>query len=109
MSESAEALASETLAFLVTEGDEAEDREKGIFGRRENLSVRRIPIAVLRDNLHRTVTELRKLFDEISTDKSGMPLKQVQVQFEVTATGGITLVGTAQIASKSAITLTFGT
>jgi hypothetical protein len=37
----------------------------------------------------------------------GFQLKQVTIQVEVTAEGGIELVGTAKLGGKGAITLTF--
>lgn len=102
---------AETMPFLVTLDDDHDTAgEKGIFSRGSSEpKVRNIPIAVLRENLTRTVGGLRALFDDISAGGGTLPLKTAQITFEVTATGGITLVGTAQVAGKGAITLTFGT
>lgn len=86
--------------------------DMGIFGRRGEdapASVRRIPTAVLRENLQRTVDALQVVLADIRVPEGGMPLQQAQVSFEITATGGITVVGTsAQVGAKGAITLTFG-
>ncbi|MFE2041965.1 hypothetical protein ACFXAZ_13735 [Streptomyces sp. NPDC059477] len=86
--------------------------DMGIFGRRGEdapASVRRIPTAVLRENLQRTVDALQMVLADIRVSEGGMPLQQAQVSFEITATGGITVVGTsAQVGAKGAITLTFG-
>lgn len=84
--------------------------EMGIFGRRdENPSVRRIPTTVLRDNLQRTVDTLQQVLAGLDVPEGGMSLQQAQVSFEITATGGIAIVGTsAQVGAKGAITLTFG-
>ncbi|MBT2398621.1 hypothetical protein [Streptomyces sp. ISL-100] len=111
----------ETLSFLVSIDDAestgagAKDStgDKGIFGRRageaDNGSVRDIPVAVLRDNLQRAVNGLQQVIGTIVVPEGGMALRQAQVSFEVTASGGITLIGTsAQMAAKGAITLTFG-
>ncbi|WP_322778150.1 hypothetical protein [Frankia sp. Cas4] len=105
----------DTLPFLVSLDDHGAtagqaDGEKGIFGRRDTEpAVRQIPITVLRENLRRTVDGLRELFDEIAATEGRMPLRQAQIAVEVTASGGITLVGTsAQVAGTAAITLTFG-
>ena len=99
-----------TLPFLVTLDDEPETGgEKGVFGRgKSEPKVRNIPIDVLRENLAKTVGSLRVMFDDIATGDGKLPLKTAQITFEVTATGGITLVGTAQVSGKGAITLTFG-
>jgi hypothetical protein len=101
--------AAETLPFLVALDDEEQTGgEKGIFGRKGEPKVRNIPIGVLRENLAKTVGMLRSMFDDIAAAEGKLPLKTAQITFEVTATGGITLVGTAQVAGKGAITLTFG-
>ncbi|MFE7192956.1 hypothetical protein [Kitasatospora sp. NPDC057541] len=105
-----------TLDFLVSIDDTGQSStvgEKGLFGRRDGAageaSVRSIPVEVLRANLQRTVDGLQAVLGEIRVPDGGMPLKQAQIAFEVTASGGITLVGTsAQVAAKGAITLTFG-
>jgi len=109
----------ETLSFLVSIDDEPEQSsragDKGIFGRGGGngavgeSSIRDIPVAVLRDNLQRAVLGLQHVIGSITVPPGGMPLKEAQVSFEVTAGGGITFVGTsAQVAAKGAITLTFG-
>ncbi|MFF1957740.1 hypothetical protein ACFVWX_12215 [Streptomyces sp. NPDC058220] len=106
----------QTLSFLVSIDDTpppppgASAGEKGIFRRGGGEgSIRDIPVAVLRDNLQRAVNGLQQVIGEITVPEGGMPLMQAQVSFEVTAGGGIALVGTsAQVAAKGAITLTFG-
>ncbi|MFF1421398.1 hypothetical protein [Streptomyces sp. NPDC058280] len=104
----------QTLSFLVSIDDTAPPSssagDKGIFRRGgEEGSIRDIPVTVLRDNLQRAVNGLQQVIGEITVPEGGMPLMQAQVSFEVTAGGGIALVGTsAQVAAKGAITLTFG-
>jgi hypothetical protein len=97
----------DTLPFLVTLDDPESGGDKGIFSKSES-KVRNIPVDMLRENLAKTVGHLRDIFDDISSDVGKLPLKSAQITFEVTATGGITLVGTAQVSGKGAITLTFG-
>lgn len=110
----------ETLPFIVSIEDVDTDHgmgptgDKGLFGRRgsdedRDHSVRNIPVSVLRDNLQRTVDGLQQVLGSITVPDGGMALRQAQVSFEITASGGIALVGTsAQVAAKGAITLTFG-
>ncbi|MFF5932855.1 hypothetical protein [Streptomyces sp. NPDC012508] len=105
--------AVESLDVLVTVDDRgatSNSGEKGIFGRGTGEgSVRTIPVAVLRENLQRMVNGLQQVLGEVRVPEGGMTLQQAQVSFEITATGGITLVGTsAQVGAKGAITLTFG-
>ncbi|MFF3588379.1 hypothetical protein ACFYYI_14590 [Streptomyces sp. NPDC002387] len=103
-----------TLSFLVSLDDvpaASSSGEMGIFGRGVGEPrLREIPAAVLKQNLRRTVEGLREVFDDLSAGDSALPLQQAQIAIEVTASGGIALVGTtAQVATKGAITLTFGT
>ncbi|WP_236792338.1 hypothetical protein [Amycolatopsis sp. GM8] len=99
------------LPFLVTIDDEADVNggEKGIFRRnQEEFAVRKVPVDVLKKNVQQVVEGLREVLEGVVEGAGVLPLKTAQVAFEVTATGGITLVGTAQVSGKGAITLTFG-
>jgi hypothetical protein len=105
--------AVESLAVVVSVDEEAEDSpgDKGIFSRpdNQNVSIREIPLMVLQENLNETIDGLRKLFQIDNQKDGGFPLKQVQVSFEITASGKIALLGTsASLAGRGAITLTFG-
>ncbi len=113
--ESAQAAPVETLTFVVAAGEEPEDParggEMGIFRRRDEgaTAVRDIPVAVLRRNLGRTVRGLQQMLGEIDAPEGGMRLREAQVSFEVTAGGGIALMGVSgETAATGAITLTFG-
>lgn len=102
-----------TLTFLVSlEDDETPNAgEKGIFGRStdRSTSLRDIPVNILQNNISQTLESLRELFDVESHTGSTFPLKQIEVAFEVTASGKIVLLGAgAEIAGKGAIKLTFG-
>lgn len=103
---------TETLTFLVSieEDTSTEAQEKGIFGHSQGEpSLRRIPVAVLQENLRETLDSLRKLFDIDSPHDSRFPLKQVEISFEVTAGGKVALLGTsAEVTGSGAIKLTFG-
>lgn len=111
----AEALGSheeETISFLVGLVDDEQSGNaggtKGIFSQREAPALRQIPVTVLRENLHRTVKELGKLFRDLNNPSDGLSLREVEVSFEVTATGKIAVLGTsAEAAGKGAITLRF--
>ncbi|RLP92531.1 hypothetical protein EAD89_08715 [Micromonospora sp. BL4] len=102
----------DTVTFVVALDDAQEGRpaDKGIFGRGgDQLSVREVPLQALRNNITETVRQLRELFVDVITDVESLPLREVQVGFEVTATGKIALVGTSvETSGKGAITLTFG-
>ncbi|WP_239341397.1 hypothetical protein [Frankia sp. CiP3] len=100
-----------TLPFLVADDEEdVGGGDKGIFRRRGGeTSVRNIPVAVLRESLRHVVDGLRGVFDEIAEAGGRLPLKEAQISFEVTASGGVTVIGaSSQVGATGAITLTFG-
>jgi hypothetical protein len=101
--------AATSLPFLVIE-EEAEERDSmGRLFRRDDAAVvlRNIPLDTLRASLRPIVAALRSLFEELADGSSGVQLREAQVGIEVSASGGIQLVGTAQIGAKGAITLVF--
>jgi hypothetical protein len=98
-----------TLPFLVTAEDVGDqDAMGGIFRRSDaDVVVRNIPVAELRENLRTTVVALCSLFQETVDPSGTVQLREAQVGFEVSASGGIQLIGTAQVGAKGAITLVF--
>ncbi len=114
MPEEARAWSGRDLAFLVSIEDDEDlgSGEKSIFGERGTASsaLRAIPLAILKENLAQTIDDLRELFDaSASSQQADLPLKEVQVSFEVTASGKIAIVGSsAGLAGSGAITLIFG-
>lgn len=100
-----------SLRFLVSMPDDIDPLpdEKGIFRRDGEPVVREIPLADLRANLHGTLAGLDHLFSELPSLGQGlMSLKSVEISFEVTASGKITLLGTgAEVSGKGGITLSF--
>ncbi|MFC8717558.1 hypothetical protein [Kitasatospora sp. NPDC057198] len=101
--------ASETLLFWVNESDAAaEDDSMALFGRGSEPALRRVPLGALRTNLAETVDALQDLFGRIADRGGPMPLKQAQVTFQVSASGGIQLVGSSQVQGTHGITFVFG-
>jgi len=97
------------LPFLVVADDGSPDDTMGGLFRRgdETIVLRQIPARIFRESLSRTITMLSSVLGEIADESLGMPLKEVQIGVEVTASGGIQLVGTAQAGTTGAITLVF--
>ncbi len=63
------------------------------------------------DRLRRSLSEFSAGMTEVLRDLKRVgeiPLKEVQLTVEVTAEGGVALIGTAKAGAKGAITLTFG-
>ncbi|MEU4633838.1 hypothetical protein ACGFLT_08390 [Micromonospora chalcea] len=98
----------DTLPFLVSVEVSDDPDTMGLFrkGERE-VAVRHIPIAVLRESVRHTVAALRTVFDEVAEETGRLRLAEAQFSFEVSAKGGLNLVGTTEIGSKGAVTLTF--
>jgi hypothetical protein len=99
-----------TLPVLVAppEGSVTED-EKALFGRRaDELIVREIPLDRLQAQLDALSASVGQMLDSASTqDEGSIRLTQISIQVEVTASGGINLIGTATVGATSAMTLTF--
>ena len=104
-----EVTGTQSLSFLVI-GEESDDQDTmGRLFRRSDADVivKDIPVRTLRDNLRVTVEMLRSLFDDLTDESSAVQLHEAQVGFEVSASGGIQLIGTAEVGAKGAITLVF--
>jgi hypothetical protein len=99
-----------TIPFIVDIPKEnAENDEKRIFGSlktEDKIGLREIPVGVLKENLANISEGLLSVLEDVK--KVGkFKLKEVTLQVEVSADGGIQLIGTAKIGGKGAITLTF--
>jgi hypothetical protein len=100
--------AVDSLPFLVAIEEETDDETMGVFRRGEReVVLREIPVAVLRQSVQRAVTALRGIFDDVAAETGRLQLREAQFSFEVTAKGGLNFVGTTEVGSKGAITLTF--
>jgi hypothetical protein len=100
-----------TLPVRVAPGPQAEDdASKGLFGprRSDELVLKDIPVARLQEQLSALSQSIEQLLDAPSPDpKSRLQLSQLTVQVEITASGGINLIGTATVGATAALTLTF--
>lgn len=95
-----------TIPVVVTLDEAADGDEMGLFGRGEGeTTVRMIPVDELRANLGRTVAALRHAFTEVGEHLGPLSLSEIQLGFEVSASGHVALIGTA--GAKAAITLVF--
>jgi hypothetical protein len=95
-----------SLTFIVRVADDADDDTKGIFRRAsEGTGQRDIPVRVLRENLHKTAALLREAFHDVAGQLHPLHLDEVQIGLEVSASGGVALIGTGEV--KAGITLVF--
>ena len=99
-----------TIPFVVVIPKENnENDEKGIFGKFRDdgeIVLRQIPIEPLKKNLASISEGLLNVLESVQ-QIGKFKLKEVTLQVEVSADGGIQIIGTAKIGGKGAITLTF--
>ncbi len=79
----------------------------GFFRRDADVVVREIPVKALRASIRATVEAVRSLFDDVADVPGPVRLCEAQVGLEVSASGGIQLIGTAQVGATGGITLVF--
>jgi hypothetical protein len=96
----------ETLTFIVRVGGDADEDTKGIFFRKgEETALREVPVHVLRENLRKTATMVREALRDVVGQFDPLSLDEVQLGLEVSASGGVALIGTGAV--KAGITLVF--
>ncbi len=95
---------SDTIRILVA--PTAEVVSKGLAQRGVEAVVEQIDLKVLQQNLNQLTQDVNALFANPPTG-DGFNLKQVAVGAEISASGGVTLIGTLNVGAKAAITLTF--
>jgi hypothetical protein len=96
----------ETIPFLVSLPEEDEREVKGIFSGDADIVVRDLPTEKLRENLKKVCQGVATILNDVK-QVGGFRVKEVTIQVEVSAEGGVELVGTAKLGGKGAITLTF--
>ncbi|MFA1550320.1 Pepco domain-containing protein [Actinomadura chokoriensis] len=97
----------ETLPLLVSVSEQ--DSTMGLFSAADGEALlRHIPLDVLRENLRRTSDSLRALLGDLADSTERFRLKEAQIGVEVSAEGGIQIIGTAKVGTKANIILVFG-
>jgi hypothetical protein len=104
----------QTLPFWVTATEEdialaAQDSDSmgSLFSRDGDAVLRAVPLGPLRKSLAETVDALQRIFQEVADRGGPLPLAEAQLSFQVTASGGIQLIGTGQMQGTRGLTLTF--
>jgi hypothetical protein len=91
--------------------DDDEDGDTMSIGgrraRRGQPALRSVPLGPLRKNLAETVDALQQLFADAEARGGTLPLAEAQLSFQVTASGGIQLIGTGQMQGTRGLTLVF--
>jgi hypothetical protein len=99
-----------SLSIVVAPERTPEEEAKGLFGGRgsEPPIVKKIPVEQLRDQFNALSQDVAKLMDDPPASEAGdLHLTELAVQIEITASGGINLIGTASVGATAAMTLTF--
>jgi hypothetical protein len=91
----------DTISVLVSA-----DPNKGIFGTGPVAAVE-IPVERLRANLSDLVAKLRAAAGNLAAKSDGLSLKELEVGIELTAEGGVSLIGTAKASGTASLKLTF--
>jgi len=82
---------------------------KGLFGPDSDeprRGITEVPVDRLRESLARLTTAVSEAFSHAQT-VGDFQLDQITLQAEVSAQGGISLIGSAKVGGRGAITLTF--
>ncbi|QLE58859.1 hypothetical protein [Nostoc sp. TCL26-01] len=95
----------ETIPILVSLPSE-DEATKNIFTSAAAIVLVDVPISILQDNLNKICEGVATLFQDVQA-VGNVKLKEITVQVEVSAEGGIEIIGTGKLGSKGAITLTF--
>jgi len=99
-----------TIPFVVSLPDKnAEDDEMGLFGRFRSdapVGLQNIPADRLKENLVKVSSTVMGILKDIQ-EVGQFNLKEVTLAVEISAEGGVSLIGTSKFGGKGAITLKF--
>jgi len=110
MSSTAESSDVQALPFWVSYEERMEDSDDsmGIFGGGDvEVRLRNVPLGPLRKNLADAIDALQQVFTDAAARGGPLPLREAHLSFQVTASGGVQFVGTAQAQRSHGITLVF--
>jgi hypothetical protein len=99
----------ESIPFLVMLPEKGKENELGIFGSlRSNgdIGLKQIPVDTLRQNLADISSSMLNVLEDVK-QVGRFKLAEVTLEVEVSAEGGISLIGTAKLGGKGAISLKF--
>ena len=95
------------LAIWVSTVEGEVGPSKAIFRPDAEAILEQVSIEKLRQSLGLACNGLTKILDDIKS-VGRFRLKEVTVQVEISAEGGVQLIGTATLGGKGAISMTFG-
>lgn len=112
MSETAEPSDVPALPFWVSGEDDGHGEDDGdsmgLFGGDgTGERLRNVPLGPLRKNLAEAVDALQEVFAEAAARGGALPLREAHLSFQVTASGGVQFIGSAQVQRGNGIVLVF--
>jgi autotransporter translocation and assembly factor TamB len=96
----------ETLPIWVSTVESEDKETKSIFKPDAEAILERIPVEKLKANLRKLAQQFTTALEDIKA-VGKFRLKEVEIQVEVSAEGGVELIGTATLGGKGAIKLKF--
>jgi hypothetical protein len=103
-------MSDQSIAVVtVAQETESAEGEMGIFRRKstDRVVVREIPIRILAQSVSKLCSSLGQVLENADTNVGPYGLHEVTISAEVTAEGGVNLVGYAQAGTAGTISLTF--
>lgn len=94
------------LPIIVSVVEANASQTKALFRPDADAMLEFIPVERLRESLSKLCGGLSTVFSDIQT-VGNFRLQEVTIQVEISAEGGINIIGTAMVAGKGAITLKF--
>lgn len=94
------------LPIIITAPNERFEQTKGIFTPNAEAIVENVPLEALSKNLNSVCGGVCEALSNL-TAVGDFALKEVSIQVEISAQGGVNLIGTANVGGKGAITLKF--
>jgi hypothetical protein len=95
-----------TTIKIINSAEEPEDNSKGLFGNSSSTKINEVDSDELKSNLNELIANLSGVLDNVkSTD--GYKLKQFTVGVEISAKGGVSLIGKLEAGAKAAVSLVF--
>ncbi len=96
----------DTIPFLVRAPSDSASDTRGLFRKSQEIVGKRIPVDALKTNLQSVSQSVMTILQDIK-QVGDFRLKEVTFHVEVSAEGGVELIGTASVGGKGAVSLKF--
>jgi len=93
--------------FALDVPDDDNDAKGGLGQASAEAVLKRIPVSTIQRNLNTFVQSMSGALKEVSSLGGDFGLREIVLNVEVTASGGVVLIGTAKVEGKGSISLRF--